>query len=82
MAAVPARFAANVGRTIRDLPVPEREELHTAVLQACDDPWSWPQADKYELDESVRVITTRTAIVHYVIIPGPDPHLWVFTITV
>ncbi|MEU1221382.1 hypothetical protein [Streptomyces microflavus] len=82
MTAVPARFAANVGRTIRDLPVPEREELHAAVLQACDDPWSWPQADKYELDESVRVITTRTAIVHYVIIPGPDPHLWVFTITV
>ncbi|MEU7228919.1 hypothetical protein [Streptomyces chrestomyceticus] len=81
MSAIPARFAANVGQTIRDLPTSAREELHTAVLQACDDPWSWPQADKYEMDESVRVITTHTAIIHYVIIPGPEPHLWVFTIT-
>lgn len=79
----PARFAANVGQTIRGLSAPERDELHTAVLQACEDPWSWPQADRYEMDESVRVITTRTAIVHYVIIPGVnDPHLWIFTITV
>ncbi|WP_424215706.1 hypothetical protein ACN20G_26435 (plasmid) [Streptomyces sp. BI20] len=40
-------------------------------------------ADKSEegMDESVRVITTRSAIVHYVIVPGPAPHLWVFTIT-
>ncbi|KIF04138.1 hypothetical protein PL81_20190 [Streptomyces sp. RSD-27] len=82
MTAVPARFAANVGQTIRELPVPEREELHEAVLRACADPWSWPQADKYELDDSVRVITTRTTIVHYVILPGPDAHLWVFAITV
>lgn len=82
MTAVPARFAANVGQTIRDLPAPERQEVHEAVLQACEDPWSWPQADKYEMDELVRVITTSAAIVHYVIIPGPDAHLWVFTITV
>ncbi|WP_030372327.1 hypothetical protein [Streptomyces rimosus] len=82
MSAIPARFAANVGQTIRDLPAPAREELHTAVLQACGDPWSWPQADKYEMDESVRVVTTRSAIIHYVIISGPDAHLWVFTITV
>ncbi|MER5482659.1 hypothetical protein ABT024_05495 [Streptomyces sp. NPDC002812] len=82
MTAVPARFAANVGQTIRELSVPEREELNEAFLRACADPWAWPQADKYEMDESVRVIATRTAIVHYVILPGPDPHLWVFAITV
>jgi hypothetical protein len=80
--AIPARFAANVGQTIKNLPVPDKEELHEAVLRACSDPWSWPQADKYEMDEAVRVITTRAAIVHYVIISGPEPHLWVFAITV
>ncbi|MFD0352891.1 hypothetical protein ACFVHW_03965 [Streptomyces sp. NPDC127110] len=82
MTAIPARFAAHVGAAIRELPVPAREELHEAVLQACADPLSWPQADKYEMDDSVRVITTRTAIVHYVVLPGVDPHLWVFAITV
>ncbi|MFF0754394.1 hypothetical protein [Streptomyces sp. NPDC004267] len=60
----------------------DRDELEAAVIRACEDPWSWPQADKYEMDDSVRVITTRTAIVHYVILPGPDTHLWVFSITV
>ncbi|MFB8026007.1 MULTISPECIES: hypothetical protein [unclassified Streptomyces] len=80
MTAVPARFAATVGQTIRALTAPERDELQAAIQRACEDPWSWPQADKHELDEAVRVITTRTAIVHYVIIPGPDPHLWVFSI--
>ncbi|MFE1294041.1 hypothetical protein [Streptomyces sp. NPDC058731] len=82
MTATSARFAAHVGETIKNLPVPAREELHEAIVRACEDPWSWPQADKYEMDDSVRVITTRTAIVHYVILPGPDPHLWVFAITV
>ncbi|WP_086680033.1 hypothetical protein [Streptomyces pseudogriseolus] len=82
MTAVPARFAAHVGQTIRDLPAADREELHEAIVRACEDPWSWPQADKYEMDEAVRVITTRAAIVHYVIIPGAEPHLWVFAITV
>ncbi|MEU3843801.1 hypothetical protein AB0E88_27660 [Streptomyces sp. NPDC028635] len=82
MTAIPARFAAHVGETIKNLPVPDREDLHEAIVRACEDPWSWPQADKYEMDDSVRVITTRTAIVHYVILPGPDPHLWVFAITV
>jgi hypothetical protein len=80
--AIPARFAANVGQTIKSLPAPDREELHVAVLRACSDPWSWPQADKYEMDETVRVITTSAAIVHYVILMGADPHLWVFAITV
>jgi hypothetical protein len=80
--AIPARFAANVGETIKNLPGPAKEELHTAVLRACSDPWSWPQADKYEMDETVRVITTSAAIVHYVILMGSDPHLWVFAITV
>lgn len=82
MTAIPARFAAHVGETIKNLPGPDKEELHTAILRACEDPWSWPQADKYEMDETVRVITTSAAIVHYVIIPGADPHLWVFAITV
>lgn len=82
MTAIPARFASTVGQTIRDLPTRDREELHEAIVRACGDPWSWPQADKYEMDESVRVITTAAAIVHYVILPGPDPHLWVFAITV
>ncbi|MER6230998.1 hypothetical protein ACFUC2_30555 [[Kitasatospora] papulosa] len=82
MSAIPARFASTVGQTIRELPTPDRDELEAAIVRACDDPWSWPQADKYEMDESVRVITTRTAIVHYVILPGPEPHLWVFAITV
>ncbi|MFF2363983.1 hypothetical protein ACFVU0_14925 [Streptomyces sp. NPDC058122] len=82
MTAFPARFAAHVGETIKNLPGPAKEELHDAVIRACADPWSWPQADKYDMDEAVRVITTRTAIVHYVIIPGSDPHLWVFAITV
>lgn len=82
MTAIPAWFAANVGETIKNLPGPDKQELHAAVLQGCADPWSWPQADKYEMDDSVRVITTRAAIVHYVIIPGPEPHLWVFAITV
>jgi hypothetical protein len=80
--AIPARFAAHVGETVKNLPGPAKEELHDAVVRACADPWSWPQADKDDMDEAVRVITTRTAIVHYVIIPGPDPHLWVFAITV
>jgi len=80
--AIPARFAAHVGETVKNLPGPAKEELHDAVIRACADPWSWPQADKHAMDEAVRVITTRTAIVHYVIIPGPDPHLWVFAITV
>lgn len=82
MSAIPARFASAVGQTIRDLPAAERDEIEAAIVAACDDPWSWPQADKYEMDESVRVIATRAAIVHYVILPGPDPHLWVFAITV
>ncbi|MFJ8129574.1 hypothetical protein [Streptomyces hydrogenans] len=82
MTAIPARFASTVGQTIRSLPTAERAELQRAVARACEDPWSWPQADKYEMDESVRVITTRAALVHYVILPGPDPHLWVFAIAV
>ncbi|MFF3313154.1 hypothetical protein [Streptomyces sp. NPDC002952] len=57
--------------------------LRALLLAAVSVPWPWPQADRFDdMDESVRVITTRTAIVHYVIIPGPDPHLWVFAITV
>ncbi|WP_030613300.1 hypothetical protein [Streptomyces sclerotialus] len=75
MTAIPARFAASVGRVIRGLPLPDREELRAALERACQVPWSWPQADRYEMDETVRVITTRSAIVHYVILPGPDPHL-------
>ncbi|MGW0316063.1 hypothetical protein [Streptomyces flavidovirens] len=82
MTAIPARFAANVGETIKNLPVPDKEEPHNAVLRACSDLWSWPQADTHEMDETVRVITTSAAIAHYVILMGPDPHLWVFATTV
>lgn len=82
MTAIPARFAANVGETIKALPVTVRQELHNAMLRACSDPWSWPQADKYEMDDTVRIVTTPAAIVHYAIIMGPNPHLWVFAITV
>ncbi|MCX5206407.1 hypothetical protein OG897_33990 [Streptomyces sp. NBC_00237] len=82
MTAIPARFAAHVGRTVRDLPAPAREELHDALLRACRDPWSWPQADTYELDETVRVITTSAAIVHYAVLTGADPHLWVFAVVI
>ncbi|MFJ2738426.1 hypothetical protein ACIO3O_02040 [Streptomyces sp. NPDC087440] len=80
MSAIPARFAAHVGRAVRDLPTPAKEEIHAAVLRACGDPWSWPQADKYEMDETVRVITTSAAIIHYAILAGAEPHLWVFAI--
>ncbi|WP_344442413.1 hypothetical protein [Kitasatospora nipponensis] len=54
-----------------------RKRLHIAVQQAESDPLSWPQADRYDLDTTVRVITTADAIVHYAILPEP-PHLWVF----
>jgi len=78
----PARFAPHVGQAIKTALNPaQREQLHQAVLQACADPYSWPQADKYEMDDAVRVITTDAAIVYYVVIPGPDQHLWVFSIT-
>lgn len=78
----PARFAPHVGATIRTALEPDqREALHEALLRAVADPYSWPQADKYELDDSVRVITTPAAIVYFVVIPGTDPHLWVFSIT-
>ncbi|TWE21801.1 hypothetical protein FB465_7027 [Kitasatospora atroaurantiaca] len=76
-----ARFAAEVGRVVRDLAVEDRKELQAALEQAQADPWSWPQADRYELDDSVRVVTTTGAIVHYAILPVPA-HLWVFAITV
>ncbi|MFH8789021.1 hypothetical protein [Streptomyces roseoverticillatus] len=82
MTAISARFAASVGETIKGLPVAAREELHKAMLRACSDPWSWPQADKYEMDDTVRIATTSAAIVHYAILMGPNPHLWVFAITV
>ncbi|MGW0673483.1 hypothetical protein [Streptomyces sp. NPDC002746] len=82
MPAIPVRFASHVGQKIRELPAPEREEVRAAVLRACENPWAWPAADKddEELDEYVRVITTSAAILHYVIIPGPNPHLWIFII--
>ncbi|MEV8533999.1 hypothetical protein [Streptomyces sp. NPDC051211] len=76
-----ARFSREVGQAIKSLADPGKADLQAAVRQACADPYSWPQADKYELDETVRVISTPTAIVHYVIIPGMNPHLWIFAIT-
>ncbi|MER8185050.1 hypothetical protein [Kitasatospora sp. NPDC094015] len=76
-----ARFAAEVGRAVRRLGDDDRKELLAAVERAQADPWSWPQADRYDLDDSVRVVTTTRAIVHYVILPEP-PHLWVFAAAV
>ncbi|WP_354644377.1 hypothetical protein [Kitasatospora camelliae] len=77
----PARFAQQVAAAIRLLPESARKELRTALEQAQDDPLSWPQADRYDLDDTVRVVTTGSAIVHYAILPEPR-HLWVFAATV
>ncbi|MCX5215159.1 hypothetical protein OG689_38865 [Kitasatospora sp. NBC_00240] len=76
-----ARFAREVGLAVRELAPDDGKDLQAAVEQASRDPWSWPQADRYDLDDTVRVITTRTAIAHYAILPEP-PHLWVFAVTV
>ncbi|WP_166020194.1 hypothetical protein [Streptomyces chilikensis] len=78
---IPARFARSVGETIKSLTETDREQVRAAVERACADPWSWPRAGKDDFDDEVRVITTSAVIVHYVIIPGPAPHLWVFAIT-
>ncbi|MFE2917785.1 hypothetical protein [Kitasatospora indigofera] len=76
-----ARFAREVGLAVRELDGDDGKELRAALEQAASDPWSWPQADRYDLDDTVRVVTTRAAIAHYAILPEP-PHLWVFAITV
>jgi hypothetical protein len=75
--AYPARFASQVAATIRTLPEAARKELQSAFEQAQDAPKAFPQADRYDLDTTVRVITTSTAIVHYAILPD---HLWVFAL--
>jgi len=77
----PARFAREVGLVVRELDVEARKELQAALEQAEADPWSWPQADRYDLDDTVRVVATARAIVHYAVLPEP-PHLWVFAIAV
>ncbi|MGW9032952.1 hypothetical protein ACWGQ5_55405, partial [Streptomyces sp. NPDC055722] len=74
MTAIPARFAAHVGETIKNLPGPDKEELHDAVIRACNDPWSWPQADKYDgMDEAVGGNTSRTPRGHEGVKPGARP---------
>ncbi|MFF1906523.1 hypothetical protein [Kitasatospora sp. NPDC058218] len=75
----PARFAREVGLVVRELDPQVGKSLRGALEQAEADPWSWPQADRYDLDGSVRVITVDRAIVHYAVLPEP-PHLWVFAI--
>jgi len=79
---IPARFARAVRDAVATLTPHEREQLRGAVEQASADPWSWPRADTGDFDDDVRVITTPAAIVHYAVIPGPEPHLWIFTLTV
>lgn len=74
------RISKTIAQSIRELPAPVRDELRAALLRAQEDPYSWPQADRYDLDETVRVITTGTVIAHYAIVPT-TPHLWMFAIT-
>ncbi|WP_331731194.1 hypothetical protein OHV05_37515 (plasmid) [Kitasatospora sp. NBC_00070] len=75
------RISKPVAESIRDLPAAARDELRAALMRAQADPLSWPQADRYDLDDTVRVVTTRTLVVHYALVPT-SPHLWVFAITV
>ncbi|RKE23274.1 hypothetical protein [Streptomyces sp. TLI_171] len=74
------RIAKPVAEAVRDLPAEARAELHEALLRAAADPYAWPQADRYDLDETVRVITTDHAIAHYAIV-HPARRLWVFAVT-
>ncbi|WP_371502391.1 hypothetical protein OG871_35235 [Kitasatospora sp. NBC_00374] len=75
-----ARFSGEVARAVRALADEDRARLRRAVARAEADPWSWPQADRYDLDDTVRVVTAGRAMVHYAILPEP-PHLWVFALT-
>ncbi|GAA4836568.1 hypothetical protein ACGFX4_29470 [Kitasatospora sp. NPDC048365] len=75
------RIAKAVADGIRELPARAREELRAALLRAQEDPYGWPQADRYDLDDTVRVVTTGAVIAHYAIVPT-TPHLWLFAITV
>ncbi|WP_035838637.1 hypothetical protein [Kitasatospora azatica] len=75
----PARIAAEVGRVIKVMPTEVREELRLALERAEIDPWSYPQADRYDTDDTVRVIVLNEVILHFAIVPvGEPPHLWVF----
>lgn len=76
----PARFSAQVGTTIRALPEDTRKAIRAALERAQSDPFVFPQADRYDLDPTVRVLTTPfDTIVHYAVLPE---HLWVFAIMV
>ncbi|MGW6918276.1 hypothetical protein ACWGB8_31360 [Kitasatospora sp. NPDC054939] len=77
----PARFAREVGPAIRELDPDLRKSLRAALEQAEADPWSWPAADRYDLDSTVRVITVDRVILHCAVLPEP-PHLWVFAVAV
>lgn len=74
------RIAKPVAAALRELPPQVREELRTALLRAQSDPYVWPQADRYDLDDTVRVVTTARAVLHYAIVPA-TPHVWVFALT-
>ncbi|MEV4556320.1 hypothetical protein AB0K51_04890 [Kitasatospora sp. NPDC049285] len=74
------RIAKQVAEVIAELPVAAREELRAALLRAQDNPAAWPQADRYDLDDTVRVVTTETVIAHYAVVQ-PARHLWVFAVT-
>ncbi|MFD9061485.1 hypothetical protein ACFVZ3_08210 [Kitasatospora purpeofusca] len=73
------RVAKPVADAIRDLPADARNELRIALLRAQTDPFAWPQADRYDMDDTVRIVTTTTAIAHYAIVPT-TPHLWLFAV--
>ncbi|MFJ5231277.1 hypothetical protein ACIQBJ_15435 [Kitasatospora sp. NPDC088391] len=73
------RIAKPVADTLRELPAAARAELRAALLRAADDPYAWPQADRYDLDETVRVVTTDRAVAHYAIV-HPARRLWVFAV--
>ncbi|MGW4651293.1 hypothetical protein [Kitasatospora sp. NPDC004289] len=75
------RIAKTVAAVVGGLSGPARQELHQALLRAQAQPYCWPLADRYDLDDTVRVVTTPHAIVHYAVVPA-SPHLWVFAITV
>ncbi|MBV6701563.1 hypothetical protein [Kitasatospora aureofaciens] len=71
----PAKFSSEAGQAIRSMPQHVREQLRSALEKAEADPCSWPQADRYDADPTVRVVATADAIVHYAVLPG---RLWVF----
>lgn len=74
------RVAKPVAEAVRDLPAEVREELRDALRQAEADPFGWPQSDRDDLDDTVRVLATERVIAHYAIVE-PARRLWLFAVT-